>query len=351
MIRSDDACALDALMPMHLWLDCDGRITHAAPTILKLCPQKGMVGKSLFEVFNLRRPRAISTIEDLALVSGSFLRLNLRKHPDVAFKGVLAVLPEDRGYILNLSFGIAVIDAVGTHDLSAADFAPTDLTIEMLYLHEAKSAVLAESRRLNSRLEGAKIAAEEQAYTDTLTGLKNRRALDHVLDRMIQAGESFGLLHVDLDYFKDVNDRLGHAAGDYVLQHVARVFLEETRGEDTIARVGGDEFVLVLRNLISLTRLRTIGKRIIATLEEPVMHQGQECNIAASIGTTVTSYYKAPDAAEMVHHADIALYASKNAGRACFTAYEPGMQDLTPAPLEDAQNAGETPRDADRMAG
>ena len=119
----------------------------------------------------------------------------------------------------------------------------------MLYLVEAKSAAMDESRALNSRLQGAKIAAEEQAFTDTLTGLKNRRALDHVMARLLAMGEVFSCMHVDLDYFKSINDTLGHAAGDHVLQVVAQVLVAETRAPDTIARVGGDEFVILVHDM------------------------------------------------------------------------------------------------------
>jgi len=73
------------------------------------------------------------------------------------------------------------------------------------------------SRTLNQRLQGAKIAAEEQAFTDTLTGLKNRRALNLVLARLSEAKVPFTVMQLDLDYFKAVNDTYGHAAGDHVL--------------------------------------------------------------------------------------------------------------------------------------
>jgi GGDEF domain-containing protein len=132
-----------------------------------------------------------------------------------------------------------VNEAVRRYGLTVADFAATDLTIEMLYLVEAKSAVMEELRHLNLRLHGAKAAAEEQALSDTLTGLCNRRALDLGLGALVQQGQTFGLMHLDLDYFKQVNDTHGHAAGDAVLRQVALVLREETRASDLVARVGG----------------------------------------------------------------------------------------------------------------
>src|SRR5690606_16624789 len=118
--------------------------------------------------------------------------------------------------LIDLSFGIAVIEAVRRHDLTATDFAATDLAVEMLYLAEARAAVMRAALSLNDRLRAARREAEALAMRDTLTGLGNRRALDEALQRLIARREPFGLMHLHLDYFKDVNDTLGHAAGDAV---------------------------------------------------------------------------------------------------------------------------------------
>ena len=85
--------------------------------------------------------------------------------------------------VVDLSFGNSVVNAVCEFSLTNTDFAPTDLTIEMLYLVGAKSAAMEASRKLNLRLKGAMIVAEEQAFADTLTGLKNRRAFKFIMDR------------------------------------------------------------------------------------------------------------------------------------------------------------------------
>ena len=251
----------------------------------------------------------------------------LREAPRRSLKGVLVALPQG-GAVVNLSFGISVLDAVRDYALTSADFAATDLAIEMLYLVEAKSAAMEASRKLNLRLQGAMIAAEEQAFTDTLTGLKNRRALDHVLERMLGAKVPFALMHLDLDYFKTVNDTLGHAAGDTVLQKVARVMVEHTRDQDTVARVGGDEFVILFNDLTDRRRLMRVGARLIEALEEPIPFEGHSCHISASIGITLTTAYSSPEASVMMNDADAALYASKRAGRGCARLFEEGMSAL-----------------------
>ena len=218
--------------------------------------------------------------------------------------------------MINMSFGIGVTEAVSAFGLTMGDFAPTELTVEMLYLVEAKTAVMDELRNLNSRLHGAKVVAEEQAVTDTLTGLKNRRALDHILGRYVRRGEPFGLMHIDLDFFKQVNDSMGHAAGDHVLQHAARVLMSETRADDTVARFGGDEFVILFPRLTDRQTLLNIAGRIIARLEEPIPFNGRDCRISASVGATASDFYDGTDAGTMLKDADSALYASKRAGRA-----------------------------------
>ena len=312
--------------PMYAIVDPKGRIVSAGPTLKKLRPQLSWEGRRFFRVFDLSRPRSVRSVEDLLRTSGSKLHLQFRDAPQTGLKGVCTPLPDGQGAFINLSFGISVLEAVRDYDLTSADFSPTDLTIEMLYLVEAKSAAMEASRQLNLRLQGAKIAAEEQAFTDTLTGLKNRRAMDHVLGRLIASGREFALMHLDLDFFKQVNDTLGHAAGDAVLQQAARIMVECTRQSDTVVRVGGDEFVMILEGVLDTTRLAAIAKRLIQQLEEPIPFGAQTCRISASAGTTLSTWQKVPDMQQLLNQADLALYAAKRAGRAQHCFYREGME-------------------------
>ncbi len=326
--------ALDVLCPMHVIVSDEGHVVHAGPTLQKLRPTHPMVGRPFLEIFDLKRPRAISTIDKMRAAAGTKLHLQLRDAPHTEVKGILVPSPVPGESIINLSFGISVVDAVTDYALTSVDFAATDLTIEMLYLVEAKSAAMEASRKLNLRLQGAKIAAEEQAFTDTLTGLKNRRAMDHVLDRHAAWGTQFGVMQIDLDWFKAVNDTLGHAAGDFVLQTVARVMVEETRDNDTVARVGGDEFVILLPHAHDQTALRNIGDRIIKRLSRPMPFQGEVCQISASIGIAIYEPGAGVSVSELLDNADVALYASKHDGRGRQTFYTPELrasaQNLAP---------------------
>ena len=323
-----DPAVLNVLCPMHLLLSPSGHVLQAGATLEKMRAGRPLLGARFFELFEVRRPRALTSMQDLRGAAGRKLHLNLREAPHTALKGV-AVAADDGGrqMVVNLSFGISIVDGVRDFGLTHADFAATDLAIEMLYLIEAKTAAMEASYRLNTRLQGARIAAEEQAYTDTLTGLKNRRALGTILSRLGDSDRRFAVMQIDLDFFKAVNDTLGHAAGDFVLQNVARIMVDETRAEDVVARVGGDEFTVVLPDVGSEDILRQIGRRIIDRLEEPMDFQGDECRISASIGTVWVNGGAERSIEDLLEDADLALYASKNAGRAMQTFYAPSLRE------------------------
>ncbi|MEY4983241.1 MAG: hypothetical protein RIR62_1507, partial [Pseudomonadota bacterium] len=201
------------------------------------------------------------------------------------------------------------------HALTQDDLGPASLAPELLYLVEANAAVRAELARLTARLHGARQTAEARALTDGLTGLGNRRALEMALDRALAEGGGFVLVHLDLDHFKPVNDRLGHAAGDHVLAAVARVLRGVTRAGDHVARLGGDEFVLVLRGLPDARRLEGMLARLIRGVARPIRYQGTPCRISASLGALRVPAGTAATPEALMQAADAALYAAKRAGR------------------------------------
>jgi diguanylate cyclase (GGDEF)-like protein len=328
---------LARLMPMHMLVDGEGTIVGSGPTLQRLRTPQRVEGANLFDLFRLRRPHGVATMADLAARGGHRLNLEFRAPPNTPLKGHFVT--EWQGlFVFDLCFGIMVMDAVSTYGLTATDFAPTSLAVEVLYLVEANAAALAESRNLNRRLHEAKADAERLARTDALTGLRNRRGMEAAITDMAERRVPFSLLHVDLDFFKTINDSLGHAAGDHVLSHVARILEAETREGDLVIRLGGDEFVVVYRDVPDRRRLSAIADRIIAAIDMPIRFEGNDCRVSASIGITTSDLYLRPDAGRMLRDADLALYWSKEAGRSRVTFF-PG-DDMREAAASGAARTG-----------
>jgi len=306
---------LDRLLPMHLAVGADGKIEHAAPTFRRICPSTEPVGLRFFDLLEVDRPLKLVGTLDLPALAGARLRLRFRGRQGVSLNGVVTALAPRPGYVIDLSFGIGVVSAVAEYGLTAADFASSGQTIEMLYLAEANSVAMAEARRLIHGLEMSRDAAQAASLTDGLTGLGNRRALDGWLAARVRDARPFALLQVDLDYFKSVNDTHGHGIGDAVLTAAARRLEGGLRPGDDLARVGGDEFVAIVDDPTDLDRLKALADRLIASIEKPVSVGGVECRVSASIGIALSRRYAEPTLDAMLTDADKALYAAKRTGR------------------------------------
>ncbi|MES2540785.1 MAG: GGDEF domain-containing protein [Pseudomonadota bacterium] len=320
MLRHDDRIELDGaalaqFMPMHLLLDGEGRALSFGPTLAQVLQANAVPGARFEDLFEVRSPGGAVTIGQVLARGANRFRLLPRSGARIGLRGLARTLPGSGRILLNLSFGMDLVAAVRDLALTDADFAATELAMELLYMAEANAAVTRELRGLNLRLEGARIAAEEEAMTDPLTGLRNRRAADLVLERLCAAGAGFGLLHMDLDYFKAVNDTLGHAAGDHVLSTVGRILREQLRAEDCAARIGGDEFVVILAGRTEPKMLQTIADRIIARICQPMEFEGQVCTVSASIGIVRSLDLAVPEPVQLLAAADRALYSAKHAGR------------------------------------
>ena len=158
--------------------------------------------------------------------------------------------------------------------------------------------------------------ARHFALHDELTGLPNRTLLldrlSQVLARARRYDKQFALLFLDLDRFKEVNDRLGHAAGDKLLQRVAERLLSCVRGGDTACRYGGDEFVLLLPEVESERRAVEVAEKIRDRLAKPYDIDGHSIALTATVGVAVYPT-DGIDQVDLIEHADAAMYRAKNA--------------------------------------
>ena len=166
------------------------------------------------------------------------------------------------------------------------------------------------------------------AHHDALTDLPNRVVLLDRLDEALGArerhGEPVGLLCVDLDHFKDVNDGLGHSAGDALLREMARRLRECARAQDLVTRHGGDEFTVLQPSISSPDEARQLADRIIRTLSEPFRIHEQDVTVGASVGIAVAPQ-DGETSEQLLRHADMALYRAKADGRSAARFFEPEM--------------------------
>ena len=180
----------------------------------------------------------------------------------------------------------------------------------------AKRSPAARATSPNARQSEERI--RRSANHDFLTDLPNRslfrERLEHEIKHSARTGLPLGLLFIDLDGFKEVNDRLGHAAGDQMLQQVAMRISACVRDTDTVARLGGDEFTVILTDVTAPSHIETIAAEIIDELRKPFALAAGAARISGSIGITIYPG-DAPSPDELVRNADEAMYASKNAGR------------------------------------
>ncbi|MBX4927629.1 putative bifunctional diguanylate cyclase/phosphodiesterase [Rhizobium binae] len=202
-----------------------------------------------------------------------------------------------------------------------------DATEDMLMTIRLKAAK-DEAVAKNRELELAKDRIEHNSLHDPLTALANRRKLDMALENLTRDGrrqrQKFSILHIDLDRFKDINDTLGHAAGDAMLVHASKVLARNVRGSDLVARIGGDEFVILACD-VGDKAMAELATRIVEEMRQPIDFQGFSCRCGVSIGIALANGIHI-DARKVLINADIALYRAKSTGRNRFEFFNHDLQ-------------------------
>lgn len=210
----------------------------------------------------------------------------------------------------------------------------TETTVSDLRRDENVRGLLLTTRDVSDR----KTMLDElrhRALHDPLTGLGNRilfrDRLDHAVARAARAPESLAVLMIDLDGFKGVNDSLGHAAGDQLLREVATRLRGSVRPGDTVSRMGGDEFAILIEGA-PFDTAATVAQRIINRLRAPIELEGKPIVCQGSVG--ISSGSTAIGSEDLLRHADLAMYAAKQAGKGRYAAFDPSMLSVATERVE-----------------
>jgi diguanylate cyclase (GGDEF)-like protein/PAS domain S-box-containing protein len=196
----------------------------------------------------------------------------------------------------------------------------TEATFRLLRNNQGRPTGYTASVRDISQRHALEEQLREQARTDSLTGLPNRRAFEERLEiewhRSQRGGAPIALLTIDVDHFKQFNDHFGHSSGDQCLTHVAKIIRQERRATDFVARLGGEEFVLILPDTDTAGAM-VVGESIRARIEAAaIAHPGSlHAKVTASIGGAACVPDAGASAADLVQASDLAMYQAKHAGR------------------------------------
>ena len=220
----------------------------------------------------------------------------------------------------------AVTRPINSMSTAIQDFAYAQKIATLPLTRQDEIGVLARSfnhmqdqiKRQLEELQKSRVVLEHIARHDELTGLPNRRhfqeRLEQTLARAQRSGEHFALLFIDVDNFKRINDQWGHEGGDAVLQVVAKRLGATTRKADTVARMGGDEFLVMLENPTHSEDVAHIAEKLLESIRAPIIYKGNELLVGFSIG--ISQYPQdGANAADLMASSDHAMYEAKSAGR------------------------------------
>jgi diguanylate cyclase (GGDEF)-like protein len=238
-----------------------------------------------------------------------------------AYRDAMVTLLQGEGMLLG--------SLVVANRLSDVDTFDTD-DLQLFDAFAAQTSVAVQNTRLGHRLR-------QQTLHDPITDLANRALfmdrLEHALTRRERHDESLAVMFLDLDDFKEINDSLGHAAGDELLSKVAERLKDVLRASDTPARFGGDEFAILVEETADPEDTIRVAERVVSIFKQRFDVAGRKVTVTASLGVAVTAS-RDVTAEELVGRADVAMYRAKVKGKDSYEIFEPGMQDVVARRLE-----------------
>jgi diguanylate cyclase (GGDEF)-like protein/PAS domain S-box-containing protein len=279
---------------VNMIIDATGKITYESPSaeqVLGYRPQERVGTSAFVGMHKTDEPRVREMLTDVLLANGAQRATTVRvrhangswRHIEMVFKNLLDD-PAVAGIVVNYR----------------------DVT---------------ERRALEDELR-------HQAFHDSLTGLANRALfidrLQHAMSRKRGFGHPLAVLFVDLDDFKTVNDSMGHSEGDLLLISVADRLREVLRSGDTIARMGGDEFAIVVEDAVDADAPLNVAARLLSALQPPFKHQGSDLFVRASVGLSVWNATE-ETAEDLIRNADMSMYTAKANGKNRIEVFEPHM--------------------------
>jgi len=240
---------------------------------------------------------------------------------------ILDAVAEKRRWELEFRFATASGETKWVAEIGVAIFSPDD---QLEYL-DGFIQDITERKKMELALRASEQQIRDMAFTDSVTGLANRNLFTDRLEQLILSCERyhtvFALLFIDLDKFKPINDEHGHLVGDKLLSMAGERISSAFRQSDVIARFGGDEFLVIVKNTDDVKNIETIAEKLLKKVAQTYYINNLELTITASIGIT-TCPLNGRTSAQLIQHADRAMYNAKQVGKNRFSIYRPDAEAI-----------------------